>query len=84
MVARKARCLCENLNFLSHPYELCNERGHLNIQCKKIHDRIVSKNCDDLISLAHHNELSLLLGYEEMKRINKNIPEFSLERVLLM
>ena len=47
-----------------------------------VHDRIVSKNCDDLISLAHHNELSLLLGYEEMKRITKVIPEFALDRVL--
>ena len=52
----------ENLNFLNHPCELCNERGHLNIQCKLFHDRIVSKNCDDLISIAHHNEFSLLLG----------------------
>jgi len=42
----------------------------------------VSKSCDDLISLAHHNELSLLPGYEEMKRITKDIPEFALERVL--
>ena len=39
-------------------------------------------NCDDLISLAHHNELSLLLGYEEMKRITKDIPEFVLDKVL--
>ena len=46
------------------------------------HDQIVSKNCDDLISLAHHNELSLLLGYEQMKRITKVIPEFALYRVL--
>ena len=43
---------------------------------------IISKNCDDLISLAHHNELSLLLGYEEMKHITKDIPEFALDRVL--
>ena len=42
----------------------------------------MSKNCDDLISLAHHNELSLLLGYEEIKRITKIIPEFSLDRIL--
>ena len=42
----------------------------------------MSKNCDDLISLAHHNELSFLLGYEEMKRITKVIPEFALDRVL--
>ena len=42
----------------------------------------MSKNCYDLISLAHHNELSLLLGYEEIKRITKDIPEFALDRVL--
>ena len=46
------------------------------------HDRIMSKNFDDLISLAHHNELSLLLGYEEMKRITKDMPEFVLDKVL--
>ena len=54
----------------------------INIKCKLFHDRIVSKNCDDLISLAHHNELSLLLGYEEMKRITKDLPEFVLDKVL--
>ena len=42
----------------------------------------MSKNCDDLISLAHHNELSLLLGYEEIKRITKDLPEFILDKVL--
>ena len=68
--------------FLSPTCELCNERDHLNLQWKLFHDRIVSKNCDDLISLAHHNEVSLLLGYEEMKRITKDIPKFSLERFL--
>ena len=41
--------------FSRHPCELCNEHGHLNLQCKLFHDRIMSKNCDDLISLAHHN-----------------------------
>ena len=46
------------------------------------HDRIVSKNCDDLISLAHHNELSLLVGYEEMKCLTKNLLEFVLDKVL--
>ena len=71
----------KNSNFLSHPCELFNERGHLNIQCKLFHDRIVSKIFDDLISLAH-NELSLLLGYEEMKRITKHIPEYNLEKFL--
>ena len=72
----------ENLNFLSHTCELCNERGHFSTQCKLFHDRIVSKNCDDLISLAHHNELSLLLGYEEMKHITEHIPECNLEKFL--
>ena len=37
--------------------ELCNERGLLTSRCKLFHDLIVSKNCDDLFSLAHHNEL---------------------------
>ena len=41
------------------------------------HDRIVSKNCDDLITLAHYNELSLLMGYEEMKGLAKFLPEFA-------
>ena len=66
----------KNLNFLSRTCELCNERDHFSTQCKLFHDR------DDLISLAHHNELSLLLGYEEMKRITKDIPKFALDRVL--
>ena len=60
--------------FFHHPCELCNERGHLNLQCKLFHDQIVSKNYDNLISLEHHKELSLLLGYEEMKRITKGFP----------
>ena len=46
------------------------------------HDRIMSKNCDDLISLAHHNELSLLVGYEQIKRITNDLPEFVLDKVL--
>ena len=46
------------------------------------HDRIVSKNCDELISLAQHNDLSLLLGYEELKHATKHIPEFNLEHFL--
>ena len=65
-----------------HPCELCNEHGHLNLQCKLFHDRIVSKKCDNLITLGHHKELSLLLGYEEMKCITKGIPKFNLERFL--
>ena len=72
----------ENLKYLSHTCELCNERGHLTIRCKLFHDLIVSKNCDDLISLAHYNELSSLLGYEEMKRQTKIIPEYNLEKFL--
>ena len=46
------------------------------------HDLIVSKNCDDLISLAHHNELSLLMGYEEMKRITNYLPVFARDKLL--
>ena len=42
----------------------------------------MSKNCDNLITLEHHKELSLLLGYEEVKRITKVIPKFNLERFL--
>ena len=72
----------QRFNIFHAPCELCNERGHLNLQCKLFHDRIVSKNCDDLISLAQHNKLSLLLGYEEMKRITKDMPEFVLDKVL--
>ena len=60
-----------------HPCELCNEHGHLNLQCKFFHDQIVSKNCDNFITLEHHKELSLLLGYEEMKHITNYLPEFS-------
>ena len=82
MVAREARFCAENLKFLHHTCELCNEHGHLNIKCKLFHDRIMSKNCDDLISLAHHNELSLLLGYEEIKRITKDMPKFVFHKVL--
>ena len=50
----------ENLNFLGRTCGLCNEQGHLANRCKLFHDLIVYKNCDGLISLAHHNELSLL------------------------
>ena len=51
------------------------------------HDQIVSKNCDNLITLEHHKELSLLLGYEEMKHITKGLPNperflnFDLEKI---
>ena len=69
----------KRFNFSRHACELCNERGHLNLECKLFHDQIVSKKCDDLISLAYHNELSLLLGYEEMKCITKSIPKFNLK-----
>ena len=30
----------------------------------------------------HHNELSLLVSYEEMKHINKDMAEFVLDKVL--
>jgi len=42
----------------------------------------MSKNCDNLITLGHHKELSLLLGYKEMKRITEGIPKFNLDRFL--
>ena len=72
----------ENLKFLCHPCEVCNEHDHLNLQCKLFHDRIVSKICDDLISLAHYNELSLLMGYEEMNHLIKHLPKFARYKLL--
>ena len=42
----------------------------------------MSQNSDNLITLEHHKELSLLFGYEEVKRITKGIPKFNLERFL--
>ena len=77
------------MNFFHHPCEFCNERGHLNLQCKLFHDQILSKNCDNLISLEHHKELSLLLGYEEMKHLTKDFPNpkrflgFDLEEIYM-
>ena len=82
MLQERLDVCAENLNFLSRTCELCNERGHLTIRCKLFHDLIVSKNCDDLISLAHYNELSLLMGYEEMKRITKHLLEFARDKLL--
>ena len=72
----------EKLFFLSRTCELCNERGHLIIRCKLFHDLIVSKNCDDLISLAHYNELSLLMGCGEMKHITGHLSEFARYKLL--
>ena len=46
------------------------------------HDQVVSKYYDNLITLEHHKELSLLLGYEDMKRITEDIPKFALDKVL--
>ena len=74
----------ERFNFSRHPCELCNERGHLNLQCKLFHDQIMSKNCDNLITLAHYNELSLLLGYEEIKNKTKEIPDWALIKFLIL
>ena len=74
----------KRFNNFRAPCELCNERGHLNLQCKLFHYRIMSKNYDDLISLAHHNELSLLLGYEELKRQTKHIPEYNLNKFFIL
>ena len=42
----------------------------------------MSKNCDDLISLAHYNELSLLMGCKEMKHITKHLPIFARDKLL--
>ena len=39
-------------------------------------------SCPKIVMIAHHNELSLLLGYEEMKRITKDLLEFVLDKVL--
>ena len=72
----------ERFNIYHHPCELCNEHGHLKLQCYLFHDQIVSKNCDNLITLEHHKELSLLLGYEDMKCITKGIPKVNLKRFL--
>ena len=72
----------ERFNVFRAPCELCNEHGHLKLQCYLFHDQVVSKYCDSLITLEHHKELSLLLGYEEMKRITEGIPKFNLDRVL--
>ena len=82
MVARKARWLCRKIKYLSPSLWTLQWTWSFKSPMQIIQDWIVSKNCDDLISLAHHNELSLLLGYEEMKRITKGIPEFALDRVL--
>ena len=71
----------KNLRYLSR-CEFCNKQDHLHLQCKLFHDRIVSKNCDDLISPSHYNELRLLLGCEELKRLTKPIPEFNLKHFL--
>ena len=55
----------EKFNIFRAPCELCNEHGHLNLQCKLFHDRIVSKNCDNLITLEHHKELLFFWGMKK-------------------
>ena len=50
--------------------ELCNKVGHLNFQCMLFHDRIVSKYCNNLITLELYNELCLFLGSEELTHKN--------------
>ena len=42
----------------------------------------MTESCPKKISLAYYNELSLLLGYEELKRLTKPIPEFNLKHFL--
>ena len=72
----------ERLNISLHPCELCNEIRHFNFQCELFHDQIVSKNCDNLITLEHHNELSLFLGYEEMKYKNSDVSDWVLMKII--
>ena len=72
----------EDLNYLGRTCGLCNESGHLDIRCKLFHDLIVSKNCDELISLSNYNEISLLMGYEEMKCLTNDLPEFARYKLL--
>jgi hypothetical protein len=62
--------------------ELCNERGHFNFQCELFHDQIMSKNFDNLITLEHYNELSLFLGYEEMKHKTNEVPDWVLIKMI--
>ena len=45
--ARGIDVCAEKFNIFRAPCELCNERGHLHLQCKLFHDWIVSKNCDN-------------------------------------
>ena len=72
----------ERFNIFRAPCEICNEHGHLKLRCYLFHDQVVSKYCDNLITLEHHKEPSLLLGYEEMKRITEGIPKFNLDTFL--
>ena len=55
----------ENLTFLGRTCGLYNESGHLAIRCKLFHDRIVSKNCDNLITLGHHKSLVFFWGMKK-------------------
>ena len=43
---------------------LGNKVGHLNFQCMLLHDLIVSKYCNNLITIELYNELCLFLGSE--------------------
>src|SRR3989337_4255064 len=72
----------ERLNISLRPCELCNESGHFNFQCDLFHDQIVSKNCDNLITLEHNNELSLFLGCEEMKYKTNDVPDWVLMKMI--
>ena len=67
-----------------HPItcELCNKVGHLNFQCILFHDRIVSKYCDNLITLELYNELCLFLGCEELTHKNSWFEAFILTEIL--
>ena len=50
--------------------DLCNKFGHLNFQYMLFHDRIVSKYCNNLVTLELYNELYLFLGSEELTHKN--------------
>ena len=51
-------------------FELRNKVGHVNFQCKLFHDQIVSKYCNNLITLELYKELCLFLGSEELTHKN--------------
>ena len=55
----------KNLNFLGRTCGLCNESGHLAIRCKLFQYLIVSKNCDDFITLSIIKSLVFFWGMKK-------------------